>query len=151
MHCLLQQDCCTEEQIRTSICNIFSKWLKDRGGTAAIEEQDIVENLKEYLTQNDYRLDNINSIDDRKVINPIGFKKYENDKTIFYIYPKTFTDEFVHNTLGTSTKVARSFLTAKHILQTYDDGRDMNIKIRGERRMRMVVLYIENSDKKNAT
>ena len=112
----------TEEQIRSSIYNMFGKWLKDR--SCMEEEHDIVELLKGFLVQHEARFQKLNVLDERNVINKLGYIDKKDDRTIYYVIPSLFQKEFSMDCVGMSHKIVRRILAEKGILELCNDGRD---------------------------
>lgn len=133
----------TEEQVREDLHKIFERWLKDRGGKGAFEEQNIVEALGNFLLQNEHRFKELNSRDEKPVVNCIGYKTMLSDRQIYYICPGTFRKEFSANYIGINHKTVRNFLIDHEIIvDLSENGRDKPLCLSNGIRQRMTKIDI---------
>lgn len=133
----------SEDQIRESIDFCFKRWIQDRGGKGAFEEQDIIENVFAFLIQNETRFDTL-----RGLSNPprdkLGYIEKEYGESVtYYIIPKLFQREVC---AGMNCKTVRDILRKLNFMDTYEDGRAKYVDTK-DGRQRLVIIS-KKKDKK---
>jgi putative DNA primase/helicase len=137
--------------IEMSVYAVFVRWLSDRGGKKSMEEQETVNFVRDFLLQNEDRLQPIGesgkSEDERLRNNRLGFIEKSESGVIYYIIPKSFKEEICK---GRNIRTVRKFLKKDNILQMesveYKEGyreRDKRISIDGKQTM-MTTLVVKN-------
>lgn len=129
----------TKKQIRESIDFCFDRWLNDRGGKGAYEEQDIIEALNGFLIQNENRFHNWD-FPNGSVVNCLGYMKKTPIKITYYILPESFKSEFCKKYLGTNYKIVRSVLIKNQLLKVDPNGYSPRIILPDGTRSRMMCL-----------
>lgn len=129
-----------ENQIRESIDFCFERWLKNRGGKGAYEEQYIVENVSTFLLANAARFDTRQGIGGTPPRDRLGYMDKESGKeAIYYIYPALF--KTICN--GMNPKTVREALKQRGILETYEDGRAKYVETK-DGRQRLLIISFNN-------
>jgi putative DNA primase/helicase len=138
------------KDIEEAIYFVFERWLEDRGGKKITDKDEIVEELKSFLVQNDHRL-KIERVDDpangyrtqpdtKSIHNCLGYKKDEGSATVYWIFPKLFQKEFPRDT-GISLKEVKKILNREGILKLNKRGQNMSVWKEG-RSWSMVTLVL---------
>jgi putative DNA primase/helicase len=130
--------------VEEAIYAIFDRWLVDRGGKKSVEDDALIEHVIGFLVQHESRFKKIHSIEERTIINCLGFmEKMQTDATIFYIIPKLFRKEMCK---GMNVKMVRKILKKANILQMEyirNGERDKRILIDGKQIM-LTTLVVKN-------
>jgi uncharacterized protein (DUF927 family) len=113
----------------------------DKNG--ALEDYAIIEHVIGFLVQHESRFKKIHSIEERTIINCLGFMGKTQDATIFYIIPKLFREEMCK---GMNVKMVRKILKKANILQMEyirNGERDKRTLIDGKQIM-LTTLVVKN-------
>jgi putative DNA primase/helicase len=84
----------TEEDAFWSAKTCFEAWLKNRGSLSAQEGQEILRQVRRFLEQHgDARFTSLNSDDEQKTINRVGYRKIVDGGWHYYVLPESFKQE----------------------------------------------------------
>lgn len=131
--------------IDEDICNVLQRCLPNVYNQED-EESEIVEDVLQFLQQNESRFRHIHRNDlnqgliyqdeDNRNTKWVGGMEVKGEQRIYYIFPNAFKEEICK---GKSRKLYRKVLKERGFMLTYNDGKDIRYTINGER-MRMVTL-----------
>jgi uncharacterized protein (DUF927 family) len=129
--------------VEEAIYSIFNRWLADRGGKKSVEDHAIIEHVIGFVVQHESRFKKIRDIEERTIINCLGFMEKRQNATIFYIIPKLFRKEMCK---GMNVEMVRKILKKARILEVDVDGQNPKCAAYiHERRLRLVTLIVNNS------
>jgi putative DNA primase/helicase len=128
-------------KVEEAVNFVFGRWLQDRGGKKNVEDENIVQHVKDCLMQHSARLIELRdgkTEENRTTYNLLGYFQKDNNTTTYYIIPKSFKKEICKDF---SVKTIRNTLKKKGMLEM--DGKDNPKKTVNGSRVHFVTIVVK--------